>query len=147
MNIVLVGFKGSGKTTIGQALAKKLNRPFIDTDYLVEIHYEQMNKKNLCCKDIFQQHGECFFREIEKTILLSLTTIQNHVIALGGGTLCKETQSIVQQLGLIYYLSMPKKQVFAYQTTHSPEEFETVYIERKKLFESLAHETLLPFGE
>ena len=58
-NIVLIGFMGTGKTAVGQALAKRLNRPLIEVDAKIE----QMAAKSI--SDIFKDEGEIYFRELE----------------------------------------------------------------------------------
>ena len=67
-NIVLTGFMGTGKTTVGQILAEKLKRKFLDTDQIIE------EKLGTSIKEFFKKAGETKFREIEaKTIALGLT--------------------------------------------------------------------------
>ena len=80
-NIVLVGFMGSGKTSIGRALAKKLNYLHIDTDKVIE------KEKNMNISNIFGFYGENYFRELEQDIIIKI--INNNiksVISLGGGS-------------------------------------------------------------
>lgn len=82
MNIVLIGYRGSGKTTIGRKLAAQLWKTFVDTD-------------DLTCKrfggatiaDIWRQHGEPAFREAECAVVADVMGKDEQVIALGGGTL------------------------------------------------------------
>ena len=59
MNIILCGFMGSGKTTIGHELARMTGRKFVDTDNMVE------NEQGTQIKNIFSEYGEDFFRELE----------------------------------------------------------------------------------
>lgn len=77
MNIVLCGLPKCGKTTIGKLLAKKLKRPFIDTDQL-------MGGKQRC-REIFLEKGEATFRALEEKTIATLLTTDNAVISLGGG--------------------------------------------------------------
>ena len=83
MVIVLLGYMGSGKSTIGKILAKKLNYTFIDLDdYIVE-------KENLTVPEIFKQKGEIYFRKLETNYLKELLSLSNNVVlSLGGGTPC-----------------------------------------------------------
>ena len=81
MSIVLIGYRGSGKTTLGQLLAQRLNRPFLDTDDWIT------RRAGCSIADIFARHGETHFRQIEHEAVLHAAQQSNHVIALGGGAL------------------------------------------------------------
>ena len=78
-NIVLVGMMGSGKSSIGKILSKKLEFEFIDTDNKIE----KIQKKTI--SEIFKKNGEKYFRNIEEVISLKYLKLNNKVIALGGG--------------------------------------------------------------
>jgi shikimate kinase len=78
-NLVLVGMMGSGKSSIGKIVAKKLEFEFIDTDSKIE----ETEKKTI--SDIFKKDGEKYFRNIEEDISLKSLKLKNKVIALGGG--------------------------------------------------------------
>lgn len=83
MKIVLVGYMGSGKTTIGKELAKELNLSFLDLDSYIE---ETLNKT---ISDIFLEKGEIFFRKKEYELLKKLLDEKNDfVLSTGGGTPC-----------------------------------------------------------
>ena len=84
MSIVLIGYRGSGKTTIGKRLADRLWQPFIDVDDRI------VQKAGKSIKDIFEQDGEPFFRDIESQVVEEVIALPEHVIALGGGTLGRE---------------------------------------------------------
>lgn len=102
MNIVLIGFMGSGKTTIGKALASILNMKFIDTDELIE------NQQGITIKDIFADFGELRFRTIETEIIRSLELIDGHIISVGGGAVMKEENfKALRDIGLIIFLDAP----------------------------------------
>ena len=77
--IVLIGMMGSGKTSVGKELAKKLNVAFIDIDQEIEKKY-QMN-----IPEIFQTKGESFFRKIEENVSCKLINGKPCVISIGGG--------------------------------------------------------------
>ena len=77
--IVLIGMMGSGKTSVGKELAKKLNVAFIDIDQEIEKKY-QMN-----ISEIFQTRGESFFRKIEENVSCQLINGKPCVISIGGG--------------------------------------------------------------
>ena len=78
-NIVLTGFMGTGKTAVGQALAKRLNRQFIEVDSKIE----QMAGKSI--SDIFKDNGEIYFRELEIGAIKQAAAGKKQVIACGGG--------------------------------------------------------------
>ena len=78
-NLVLVGMMGSGKSSIGKLLSKKLNFEFIDTDNIIE----ENEKKTI--SEIFKDNGEKYFRDIEEIISIKSLKLNNKVIALGGG--------------------------------------------------------------
>lgn len=83
MSIVLIGYRGSGKTTIGRRLADRLWWPFVDTDDLVA------KKAGKSIADIFEQHGEKRFRDLEAEAVKEVAKLQEHVIALGGGAVLR----------------------------------------------------------
>lgn len=81
--IILLGYMGSGKTTIGQILAKRLNLPFLDLDKIIE------EKTKLSISDIFEQKGEIYFRKLEHQLFSEIMNEkQSVVLSLGGGTPC-----------------------------------------------------------
>jgi shikimate kinase len=84
-NIVLVGFMGTGKTTVGRELAKKLGMEFIDLDDVIE-DAEQMK-----IPEIFKAKGETYFREAEKRAVRQVCAKKDLIVAAGGGVvLCEE---------------------------------------------------------
>ena len=78
-NLVLLGMMGSGKSTIGRLISKKLNFKFFDIDKIIE------KQTNMEISEIFQKKGEIFFREIEKKLSIKFLYNKNCVISLGGG--------------------------------------------------------------
>lgn len=80
--IVLIGYMGSGKTTVGRALAKALEMPFYDLDWYIE---SRMRKK---VREIFAERGEEGFRQIERNMLHEVAEFEDVVISCGGGTPC-----------------------------------------------------------
>ena len=99
--IYLVGFMGSGKTTVGRRLAKKLGWKFIDLDEEVE-HSEART-----IADIFRESGEAHFRQLERHTLKRISSLQHAVIALGGGTfLDPDNRSVAESTGLTVWLKV-----------------------------------------
>ncbi len=78
-NIVLIGMMGSGKSSIGRKLSKKLNLDFIDIDNKIE----EMENKTI--SEIFKINGENYFRKIEEELSITYLKLTNKVISLGGG--------------------------------------------------------------
>ena len=79
-NLILVGMMGSGKSTIGAFIAKKINFEFIDIDKEVE------KTENMKIKEIFQEKGEKYFRNLEEKITIECLRKKNIVVSFGGGT-------------------------------------------------------------
>ena len=81
MKIVLTGFMGAGKSATGKILARQLKLKFIDTDRIIEKRAGQL------IKEIFQLHGEPFFRSLEKKVVAVVARKDGVVIAAGGGAI------------------------------------------------------------
>ncbi len=102
MKIYLVGFMGSGKTTIGRELAARIDAPFFDLDELIEA------AESSSIKEIFARRGEPYFRKRERDVLRSTKHLDGAVIATGGGTFTfDENVHFIQSEGLSVYLSAP----------------------------------------
>ena len=102
MKIYLVGFMGSGKTTIGRELAVRIGAPFFDLDELIE------SAEQTSIREIFATRGEPYFRKRERDILRSTRYLDAAVIATGGGTFTfDENIQFIQSEGLSVYLSAP----------------------------------------
>ena len=84
INLVLIGMMGSGKSTIGSLISKKLNIKFIDIDSVLE------NDTKMKIAEIFEKKGENFFRNLEEKITLKVLNSTNNVISLGGGGFINE---------------------------------------------------------
>ena len=83
-NLVLLGMMGSGKSTIGLLLSKRLNTNFFDIDKIIEL------EQNMKVNEIFEKKGEKFFRSLEEKITLSALKSKNSIISLGGGSWLNE---------------------------------------------------------
>ena len=101
MNIILIGFMGAGKTTIGRRLSKMLDLSFIDTDNEIE------DEQGCSVDEIFKYGGEECFRDIESRMLQNLKKVKDSVIATGGGIVLREkNRKILLSLGKIVYLKV-----------------------------------------
>ena len=78
-NLIFLGMMGSGKSSIGSLVSKKLNLPFIDIDNLIE------ESLRMSITEIFENKGEDYFRKLEEKITLKSLKNKKNVIALGGG--------------------------------------------------------------
>ena len=84
MSVFLIGYRGSGKSTIGRLLADRLWQTFLDSDELI---VKQAGKS---IKEIFDSEGEPGFRDREAAVVRELAMLSDHVIALGGGAVLRE---------------------------------------------------------
>jgi len=98
-NIILTGFMGSGKSTVGRVLSKELNTYFLDTDSLIET-FENMN-----ISEIFQKYGEDRFREMERYCFNWIKKdVKNTVISVGGGFPVFIPE--IKEAGIVIYLKV-----------------------------------------
>ena len=99
MNIVLIGYRGSGKTAVGKLLAQKLGRAFVDTDELI------VQRAGLIIKDIFAREGEAGFRQREAAAIAAACANDNQVIAAGGGAVLRaENVAAMKSNGNVIWL-------------------------------------------
>jgi shikimate kinase len=102
MKVLLTGFMGTGKTTVGRRLAERLERPFFDLDSVVE------EMVGVSVREIFDTQGEEAFRKLEKVALQSLLETEGAIVATGGGTLTREENiALVRGRGLTVWLDAP----------------------------------------
>lgn len=102
--IIILGYMGAGKTTVGKALSKEINIPFYDLDWYIE---SRMRKT---VKQIFDEKGEEGFRKIEHTMLHEVAEFENVIISCGGGTPCffNNMDYMNQQGETIYLKATPE---------------------------------------
>jgi shikimate kinase len=99
MKIVLIGYRGAGKSTVGRRLATRLGKNFVDTDELVE------KRQGLAIRDIVQSKGWAYFRAVEKKIIEEISGRDDLIIAPGGGSvLDAENVGFLRKNGLIIWL-------------------------------------------
>ncbi|MBQ7509713.1 MAG: shikimate kinase [Prevotella sp.] len=97
--IILIGFMGAGKTTIGRALSKELGVPFYDLDWYIE------NRRRKTITEIFAELGEEGFRKIEHNMLHEVAEFEDVIISCGGGTPCFfDNIDYMNQQGQVVYL-------------------------------------------
>lgn len=106
--VYILGFMGSGKTTVGKQLARLLQYNFVDLDKAIE------QAQNKSIQQIFADDGEAFFRELEKTQLQKTITYTATVISCGGGTPCFfDNMALMNNNGITIYLQMNAKELFS----------------------------------
>jgi len=103
-NIALIGFMGTGKTAVGQALAKKLDKRFVELDSLIE------QKAGKSIPEIFQQDGEIAFRELEIEVTKEVSGEKNLVIACGGGIVLNKINidRLIRGAIIVYLTASPR---------------------------------------
>ena len=105
-NIVLVGFSGAGKSTVGKRLAGKLDKVFIDLDFYIEKKY------HTAIPLLFQRYGESAFRQLEYAALQEVLMTDNAVIAVGGGTPCHENaMELINNHSRSIYLKLDEDEI------------------------------------
>ena len=104
--VILIGFMGCGKSTLGKKVAKRLNIPFIDSDTEIErLHH-------LTVGEIFGKFGESGFREMEVEFIKSLDNQSDFVLATGGGMPCFDrNMELLNGLGTTFYMDRSAKEL------------------------------------
>ncbi len=118
-NILLIGFRGCGKSSIGARLATRLDRSLFDTDTLVE------SRAGKTIREIFAEDGEPAFRTLEREAIESLQDDTDHVISVGGGAVLREdNRAQLRALGTCIWLSAPADELLR-RTLADPRNAET----------------------
>lgn len=105
--IFLTGYMGSGKTTLGRALAAAIGIPFIDLDHYIEQRYRKT------ISQLFAEKGEEGFREIERRMLHEVGEFEDVIISTGGGTPCFfDNIEYMNEQGTTVYLDVPVERLF-----------------------------------
>lgn len=86
-SIILCGFMGAGKTSVGKELANRHNLKFIETDEYIE------KKQNMTIKEIFEKYGEDYFRDLENEVTREISNSENCVVSTGGGLMTYKRNS------------------------------------------------------
>src|SRR5262245_55828499 len=105
MSVILIGYRGSGKTSVGRVLGARLAWPFVDADERI------VERAGMSIKEIFERHGEEYFRDLERDVVCELCTLTDYVLALGGGAVIREeNRKAIKQAGhvVVYLHSDPE---------------------------------------
>ena len=143
-HIVLCGFMGSGKTTVGRKVARLTGLPFVDLDRYIEA------QEGLTIPEIFAQHGEAYFRDLETKYVTEVTARQEGcVLSLGGGAVLRpENVAAIKRTGLLILLDTPFFRILknlSYSTgrpllekENRAEETRRLYQSRRPIYEQVA---------
>ena len=106
--VYLVGFMAAGKTSVGRALARRLDWEFIDIDELIE------RQEHMTVAEIFARHGEPYFRAAERAVVADQLPARHVVVATGGGTFVDpQNRSAIRGDGVSVWLDAPLERVIA----------------------------------
>ena len=107
-NVILIGFMGSGKTTVGLRLSYRLRQAVVDTDKEIE----REEKRTIA--DIFAAQGEAYFRDKETACLRRMIkSVKNQIISVGGGPpLREENRALMRELGQVFYLRAEAETIY-----------------------------------
>ena len=137
-NIVLIGFMGSGKTSVGKILARQLFKDFVDVDSVIE------EEQNTSVTEIFKSKGEAYFRALEQKCINELSKKKGQVIATGGGL---PIYSTIPDKSLIVYIDadfdvilgrLPKKERDKRPLLEDKERARALFAERIDTYKELA---------
>lgn len=100
MNIIFIGYRGTGKTTISQQLGEHLRRPVFDSDTEIE------RRAGKSIAEIFAHDGESAFRDLEESVIRELLQRESVILSTGGGAIQRETtRQLLRRRGRVYWLT------------------------------------------
>lgn len=144
-NVILIGFMGSGKSTLGVRLSYKMRTAFLDTDKYIE------GKQKTTISDIFATKGEGYFRDLETETLKELMKDQTkYIISVGGGLpVREENRSLLKELGTVIYLKASAEELYErlkddtqrplLQCENPKQKIQDLLAERDSFYEEAAH--------
>lgn len=144
MKLVLIGLPGSGKSTVGRQLARRLGLPFNDSDHVIE------QRLGCSIRDYFEREGEAAFRDVEESVIQELTQAESGVLATGGGVVLRPiNRQRLRQAGHVIYLRSTPGEVFRrlrhdrnrplLQVDDPLARLRSLYEERDPLYRETAH--------
>jgi len=142
--LALIGMPGSGKSTVGRQLSRRLGLPFFDSDHLIE------QRLGCSIREYFAREGEPAFRDIEQEVLAELTAGANCVLATGGGAVLRPAnRERLRASGQVIYLRSTPEEVFRrvrhdanrplLQVEDPLARLRSLYAERDPLYRETAH--------
>ena len=116
-NIVLIGYRGSGKSAVGKLLAARLGRPVLDTDELIQ------QRAGCSIAEIFERQGEAHFRSLEDGVIEELRSTRGAVISVGGGGVERpRNRELLAEMGHVVWLTAPAEELHRRITADSASE-------------------------
>ena len=142
--VVLIGLPGSGKSTVGRQLARRMNVPFTDSDHAIE------QRIGCSIREYFEREGEPAFRDVEEAVILDITGQSQGVLATGGGAVLRPgNRQRLHDAGHVIYLRSTPEEVFRrvrhdsnrplLQVRDPLERLRSLYEERDPLYRETAH--------
>ena len=149
MNILLIGFKAVGKTTLGKLLSLKMGLEFIDMDNVICKMHSDDTGEILDCRKLYLKYGEEYFRNIETKALKSMLLEGKKIIAVGAGAIEKKhNREILKNLGKVIYLKESKEKIWErivnqgfppfFDVNNPRKSFEELFLKRTKYYEEIA---------
>lgn len=147
MILTLVGMPGSGKSTVGRQLSRRLRLPFFDSDHLIE------QRLGCTIKDFFAREGEAAFRDVEERVIADVTNGPASVLATGGGAVLREAnRTQLRDSGKVVYLRSTPEELYRrlrhdrvrplLQVDDPLGKLRSMYAERDPLYRDAAHFTI-----
>lgn len=144
MIINLIGLPGSGKSTVGRQLARRLQLPFLDSDHVIE------ERLGCSIRDYFEREGEASFRDVEESVIDSLTLLASGVISTGGGSVLRPAnRQHLSERGHVVYLRSSPEELFRrlrhdvnrplLQVPDPLGRLRDLYVQRDPLYRETAH--------
>jgi shikimate kinase len=142
--IALVGLPGSGKTTVGRQLARRLQLPFVDSDHEIEVRI------GCSIREFFEREGEGRFRDMEQEVLDTLTQGPSKVLSTGGGAVLRDAnRQYLRERGRTVYLKSTPEELFRrlrhdtnrplLQVADPLAKLKSLFAERHPLYRDVAH--------
>jgi len=144
VTITLVGMPGSGKTTVGRQLARRLRLPFFDSDHVIE------ERLGCSIREYFAREGEAAFRDLEQQVIAELAAGPDAVIATGGGAVLREAnREALRAAGRVIYLRSTPEELYQrlrhdtqrplLQVADPLGKLRELYAQRDPLYQQAAH--------
>ncbi len=140
--LILCGYTGSGKSTVGKLLAKRLGLPFYDTDRML------VEKYDMSVPELYVKYGEAGFRDLEHEIAVEASKIPEGVVATGGGMMIYDRNiEVLKARGKVIYICRPFEDCYEFLSQHperplirnnTKEELEQRYLDRDRAYRSCA---------